>query len=50
MGSTIFVESWVVHLGQRMGVTMGTMKMGSMDGKVCYTCEHGKASLGGANM
>lgn len=50
LGSTIFVESWVVHLGQRMGLTMGAMKLGSMDGKVCYTCEHGKASLGGAKM
>ncbi|EMD65347.1 hypothetical protein COCSADRAFT_180132 [Bipolaris sorokiniana ND90Pr] len=50
VGSTIFVESWVVHLGKRMGLTMGTMKLDSKDGKVCYTCEHGKASLGGSNM
>ncbi|EUC47919.1 hypothetical protein COCMIDRAFT_34655 [Bipolaris oryzae ATCC 44560] len=50
VGSTVFVESWVVHLGKRMGLTMGTMKLGSKDGKVCYTCEHGKATLGGSNM
>ncbi|KAJ6197015.1 beta-xylosidase [Bipolaris maydis] len=27
VGSTIFVESWVVHLGKRMGLTMGTMRL-----------------------
>jgi hypothetical protein len=35
-----------VHLGKRMGLTMGLMRLESEDGKVCYTCEHTKVSLG----
>jgi acyl-coenzyme A thioesterase 13 len=49
-GAKVFVESWVVHLGKRMGLTMGVMRLDSMDGKVCYTCEHGKASIGGPSL
>jgi hypothetical protein len=33
----VFIESWVVHLGKRMGLTMGAMRLGSEDGKTCYT-------------
>ncbi|KAF2131968.1 glycoside hydrolase family 43 protein [Dothidotthia symphoricarpi CBS 119687] len=36
-GATVFVESRVVHLGKRMGLTTGVMRLGSMEGKVCYT-------------
>lgn len=50
LGSTVFVESWVVNLGKRMGLIMGTMRLGSMDGKICYTCEHGKVSLDRASL
>lgn len=46
----MFVESWVVNLGKRMGLIMGTMRLGSMDGKICYTCEHGKVSLDRASL
>jgi acyl-coenzyme A thioesterase 13 len=46
----VFVESWVVHLGKRMGLTMGTMRLDSVDGKVMYTCEHGKAAVGGSSL
>jgi acyl-coenzyme A thioesterase 13 len=45
-GTKVFVESWVVHLGKRLGQTRGLMRLGSEDGKVGYTCEHGKVSLG----
>ncbi|KAG9187821.1 hypothetical protein G6011_05692 [Alternaria panax] len=43
-GTKVFVESWVVHLGKRLGQTKGLMRLGSEDGKVCYTCEHDKAN------
>ncbi|KAF2462594.1 Thioesterase/thiol ester dehydrase-isomerase [Lindgomyces ingoldianus] len=43
-GETVLVESEVVHLGKRMGVVKGTIR-GVDDGKVYYTCEHGKACL-----
>ncbi|KAF1838495.1 hypothetical protein BDW02DRAFT_488826, partial [Decorospora gaudefroyi] len=49
-GAKVFVESWVVHLGKRMGQTMGIMRLGSADGKACYSCEHGKVSLGGSSL
>ncbi|KAF2856551.1 hypothetical protein T440DRAFT_549922 [Plenodomus tracheiphilus IPT5] len=49
-GTKIFVESKVVHLGKRMAQTTGTMKLGSKDGKVAYTCEHGKANAGAASL
>ncbi|OAL57058.1 Thioesterase/thiol ester dehydrase-isomerase [Pyrenochaeta sp. DS3sAY3a] len=49
-GSTVYVESWVVHLGKRMGSTMGVMRVGAPDGKICYTCEHGKASVGSSSL
>jgi uncharacterized protein (TIGR00369 family) len=47
-GAKIFVECEVVHLGKRMGLTKGVIK--TEDGKVCYTCEHGKASVGGPTL
>ncbi|KAF2741904.1 Thioesterase/thiol ester dehydrase-isomerase [Sporormia fimetaria CBS 119925] len=47
-GSKIFVESEVVHLGKRMGLIKGVIK--TEDGKTCYTCEHGKAAVGGATL
>jgi acyl-coenzyme A thioesterase 13 len=50
VGAKVFVESWVVHLGKRMGQTAGVMRLDSEDGKVCYTCEHGKASVGGSSL
>lgn len=43
-GSKVYVESQVVHLGKRMGLVTGVIK--TEDGKVCYTCEHGKAAVG----
>lgn len=46
-GSVVEVESEIVHLGRRMGLTKGVMKV---DGKVCYTCEHGKAALEASKM
>ena len=49
-GSKVFVESRVVHLGKRMGLTAGEMRLGSIDGKVCYTCEHGKANVGAPSL
>lgn len=36
-GALVFIESWVVNLGRRMGSTMGTMRLGSIDGKILYT-------------
>jgi acyl-coenzyme A thioesterase 13 len=50
VGAKVFVESWVVHLGKRMGQTAGVMRLDSEDGKVCYTCEHGKAAVGGSSL
>lgn len=46
----MFVESWVVHLGKRMGLTQGVMRLESLDGKAAYTCEHGKASVGSSSL
>lgn len=47
-GAKISIESEVVHLGKRMGLTRGVIK--TEDGKVCYTCEHGKASVGNSSL
>ncbi|KAF2704059.1 Thioesterase/thiol ester dehydrase-isomerase [Pleomassaria siparia CBS 279.74] len=47
-GAKVTVESQVVHLGRRLGMTTGVIK--TEDGKVCYTCEHGKAAVGGASL
>jgi acyl-coenzyme A thioesterase 13 len=49
-GAKVYVESKVVHLGKRMGLTVGVMRLDSMDGKVCYTCEHGKATVGPSSL
>jgi acyl-coenzyme A thioesterase 13 len=49
-GSKVYVESQVVHLGKRMGVSTGTMRIGSVDGKLAYTCEHGKATIGSSSL
>ncbi|KAF2205880.1 hypothetical protein GQ43DRAFT_493586 [Delitschia confertaspora ATCC 74209] len=50
-GQKVLIESQVVHLGKRMGVVTGVIRGTEEDGgKVCYTCEHGKASLTGSNM
>ncbi|KAF1965317.1 Thioesterase/thiol ester dehydrase-isomerase [Bimuria novae-zelandiae CBS 107.79] len=50
IGTKVFVESRVVHLGKRMAQTTGTMRLGSVDGKVAYTCEHGKANIGSSSL
>jgi uncharacterized protein (TIGR00369 family) len=47
-GSKIFVESELVHLGKRMGLMKGVIR--NEEGKVCYTCEHGKAAVGGPGL
>lgn len=49
-GAKVFVESWVVHLGKRMGLTRGAMRLDSEDGKVLYSCEHGKATVGSPSL
>jgi acyl-coenzyme A thioesterase 13 len=46
----VYIESQVVHLGKRMGLTTGVMKLGSEDGKVLYTCEHNKAAIGASSL
>ena len=43
-GTVVLVESEIVHLGKSMGLMKGSMRRKS-DGKVCYTCEHGKAQV-----
>ncbi|KAL5114233.1 hypothetical protein ACEQ8H_007885 [Pleosporales sp. CAS-2024a] len=40
----------VVHLGKRIGLLSGTMRLGSPDGKLCYTCEHQKAQVGNSSL
>jgi acyl-coenzyme A thioesterase 13 len=47
-GTKIWIESEVVHLGKRLGHTRGLIR--TADGKVCYTCEHGKASVGASSL
>lgn len=49
-GSKVFVISKVVHLGKRLGLTSGEMRLESVDGKLCYSCEHQKAVIGGPGM
>ena len=49
-GSKVYVESQVVHLGKRMGVATGLMRLGTADGKIGYTCEHGKATIGSSSL
>ena len=39
MNSKCVVETEIVHLGKAAGMLKGVIKL---DGKVCYTCEHGK--------
>ncbi|KAF1984266.1 Thioesterase/thiol ester dehydrase-isomerase [Aulographum hederae CBS 113979] len=43
-GTDVSVEVETVHLGKKMALTRGVIRNGQ--GKVCYTCEHDKASLG----
>ncbi|QDS72129.1 hypothetical protein FKW77_003924 [Venturia effusa] len=43
-GTVLLVESTIVHLGKTMGQMTGVMRRKD-DGKVCYTCEHGKAQV-----
>lgn len=50
VGTKVFVESRVVHLGKRLAQTTGVMRIGSVDGKIAYTCEHGKAAVGGPGL
>jgi acyl-coenzyme A thioesterase 13 len=41
-GTTLLIESEIVHLGKQLGQLKGVMRR-KEDGAVCYTCEHGKA-------
>ena len=43
-GTTLLVESEVVHLGKNLAQLKGVMRR-KEDGTVCYTCEHGKAKV-----
>jgi acyl-coenzyme A thioesterase 13 len=43
-GTVILVESTVVHLGKTLAQLTGQMRRKD-NGKVCYTCEHGKAKV-----
>lgn len=47
-GGKIWIESEVVHLGRKMGLTRGVIK--DEKGRVCYVCEHGKAITGGGKL
>jgi len=44
VGTTLLIESEVVHLGKTMGMLKGVMRREG-DGAVCYTCEHGKVQV-----
>jgi acyl-coenzyme A thioesterase PaaI-like protein len=44
LGSTLVVESTIVHLGKSLGTIRGEMRK-KEDGKVCYTCVHDKVQL-----
>ncbi|OSS46136.1 hypothetical protein B5807_08081 [Epicoccum nigrum] len=46
----VYVISEVVHLGKRQGLTKGEIRLESEDGKIAYTCEHGKAALGSSSL
>ncbi|KAF2399524.1 Thioesterase/thiol ester dehydrase-isomerase [Trichodelitschia bisporula] len=43
-GTTVVVESEVVHLGKSLGMLRGVMRRKD-DGAVCYSCEHHKAKV-----
>ena len=45
-GTELLVESEVVHLGKSQAALKGVMRRKD-DGKICYTCEHGKAKVAG---
>lgn len=47
-GQKVFVDCHVVHLGKRMGMTRGEIR--NEEGKVCYSCEHGKAAVGSSTL
>jgi acyl-coenzyme A thioesterase 13 len=49
-GAKVYVISEVVHLGKRQGLTKGEIRMESEDGKIAYTCEHGKAAVGSSSL
>ncbi|KAF3004127.1 hypothetical protein E8E13_004697 [Curvularia kusanoi] len=49
-GTKVYVISEVVHLGRRQGLTKGEIRLGTEDGKIAYTCEHGKAAVGSSNL
>ncbi|KAF2430266.1 Thioesterase/thiol ester dehydrase-isomerase [Tothia fuscella] len=43
-GTVVLVESEIVHLGKSLAQLTGKIRKED-DGKVCYTCEHGKAKV-----
>ncbi|KAJ4323434.1 hypothetical protein N0V94_001907 [Neodidymelliopsis sp. IMI 364377] len=49
-GTKVYVISEVVHLGKRQGLTKGEIRLESEDGKIAYTCEHGKAAVGQSSL
>lgn len=50
MDTKVYVISEIVHLGKRQGLTKGEIRLGSEDGKIAYTCEHGKAAVGSSSL
>lgn len=42
-GSKCTVESEIVHMGARAGMVRAVIR--NEEGKVCYTCEHGKVPV-----
>lgn len=50
MDTKVYVISEVVHLGKRQGLTKGEIRLESEDGKIAYTCEHGKAAVGSSSL
>ncbi|KAF1365739.1 Thioesterase/thiol ester dehydrase-isomerase [Lizonia empirigonia] len=49
-GTKVFVIGEVVHLGKRQGLTKGEIRLEAEDGKIAYTCEHGKAAVGQSSL
>ena len=49
-GTKVYVISEVVHLGKRQGLTKGEIRLETEDGKIAYTCEHGKAAVGQSSL